>query len=105
GSLQYRGHRLDGPMPEFHAAVDALQADTISEAAWQRMQARAAQRQAEADARRLKQAGPLRLLVCGSREWTDRDLLAATVEQAGAEHGRGRPGGALVHRGARGCDP
>ena len=104
GSPQYRGHRLDGPLPEFHAAVDALQADTISQAAWQRMQARAAQRRAEAEARRLRHAGPLRLLVCGSREWADRDLLAVTVEQAVTEHGRGRPGVVLIHGGARGAD-
>jgi len=102
--VHYRGHRLDGPLDEFHAAVDALQADTISQAAWQRMQARAAQRRSEAEARRLKRAGPLRLLVCGSREWTDRDLLAVTVDQAVTEHGRGRPGVVLIHGGARGAD-
>jgi hypothetical protein len=27
--LRYRGRRLDGPGREFHAAVDALQADTV----------------------------------------------------------------------------
>jgi hypothetical protein len=27
--LRYRGRRLDGPAWEFHAAVDALQADTV----------------------------------------------------------------------------
>ena len=102
--MHYRGLRLDGPVGEFHAAVDALEADTISEAAWQRMQARAEQRRAEAQARRLKQAGPLRLLVCGSREWTDRDLLAATVHQAIAEHGAGRPGVVLIEGDARGAD-
>jgi hypothetical protein len=27
--LRYRGRRLDGPIREFHAAVDALEADTV----------------------------------------------------------------------------
>jgi hypothetical protein len=27
--LRYRGHRLDGPVREFHAAIDALEADTV----------------------------------------------------------------------------
>jgi hypothetical protein len=28
-SLRYRGRRLDGPIQQFHAAVDALKADTV----------------------------------------------------------------------------
>jgi hypothetical protein len=27
--LRYRGQRLDGPIEHFHAAADALQADTV----------------------------------------------------------------------------
>ena len=27
--LRYRGRRLDGPIGQFHAAVDALEADTV----------------------------------------------------------------------------
>jgi hypothetical protein len=27
--LRYRGHRLDGPIQEFHRAVDALERDTV----------------------------------------------------------------------------
>ena len=27
--LRYRGRRLDGPIQQFHAAVDALEADTV----------------------------------------------------------------------------
>jgi hypothetical protein len=27
--LRYRGRRLDGPIHQFHAAVDALEADTV----------------------------------------------------------------------------
>jgi hypothetical protein len=27
--LRYRGRRLDGPIEQFHAAVDLLEADTI----------------------------------------------------------------------------
>jgi hypothetical protein len=27
--LRYRGRRLDGPIRHFHAAVDALEADTV----------------------------------------------------------------------------
>ena len=26
---RYRGHRLDGPIEEFHGAVDALERDTV----------------------------------------------------------------------------
>jgi hypothetical protein len=102
--MHYRGLRLDGPLPEFHAAVDALQADTISQAAYERMRLRAEQRQAQVRARQARQAGPLRLLVCGSREWTDRELLAATVERVIAEHGRGRSGVVLIEGDARGAD-
>jgi len=102
--MHYRGLRLDGPIEEFHAAVDALQADTISQAAYERMRLRAEQRQAEREARRLRQAGPLRLLVCGSRDWTDRDLLGVTVEQVVGEHGQGRPGVVLIEGDARGAD-
>jgi len=29
GPLRYRGRRLDGPIEQFHAAVDALEADTV----------------------------------------------------------------------------
>src|SRR4029450_10030657 len=104
GVMQYRGLRLDGPVEEFHAAVDALEADTISQAAYERMRLRAEQRQAQAQGRRQRQAGPLRLLVCGSREWTDRDLLAATVDQVIAKHGRGQPGVVLIEGDARGAD-
>ena len=105
--MQYRGLRLDGPLEEFHAAVDALQADTISQAAYERLRLRAEQRQAQAQARQARQArlaGPLRLLVCGSREWTDRELLAAAIDQAVAEHGAGRPGVVLIEGDARGAD-
>jgi hypothetical protein len=27
--LRYRGHRLDGPVEEFHRAVEALERDTV----------------------------------------------------------------------------
>jgi hypothetical protein len=27
--LRYRGRRLDGPIQQFHAAIDALEADTV----------------------------------------------------------------------------
>jgi hypothetical protein len=27
--LRYRGRRLDGPIPQLHAAADALEADTV----------------------------------------------------------------------------
>src|SRR4030095_9267061 len=56
--MHYRGLRLDSPVEEFHAAVDALEADTISEAPRQRRQARAEQRRAELEVRRARQAGP-----------------------------------------------
>jgi hypothetical protein len=36
-TLGYRGRRLDGPTPEFHAAVDALAADTVPETYYQRV--------------------------------------------------------------------
>ena len=35
--LRYRGRRLDGPTTEFHAAVDALEADTVPETYYQRV--------------------------------------------------------------------
>ena len=35
--LGYRGRRLDGPTAEFHAAVDALEADTVPETYYQRV--------------------------------------------------------------------
>jgi hypothetical protein len=36
-TLRYRGRRLDGPTGEFHAAVDALEADTVPETYYQRV--------------------------------------------------------------------
>jgi hypothetical protein len=74
--------------------VDALQRDTIPEGAYRAMQQR---RQAE-------RPGPLRLLVCGSRTWTDAALLAEAVEQTVAEHGQGRAGVVLIEGDARGAD-
>jgi hypothetical protein len=29
GPLRYRGRRLDGPIEHLHAAIDALEADTV----------------------------------------------------------------------------
>jgi hypothetical protein len=92
--VQYRRWRLDGPVAELHAAVDALRADTVSEGAYRAMQ----QRQVE------RTSGPLRLLVCGSRTWTDSVLLARAVEQVVAEHGQGRAGVVLIEGDARGAD-
>jgi hypothetical protein len=92
--VRYRHWRLDGSVAELHAAVDALQWDTVSEAVYQASQRRQAQRR----------QGPLRLLVCGSRTWTDAALLAEAVEQTVAEHGQDRPGVVLIEGDARGAD-
>jgi hypothetical protein len=89
----YRGRRLDRSIGEFQAAVDLLAADTVPEAYWRRVQQG---RQAS--------ARPLRLLVCGSRDWTDTDLLTVSVDQAVTEHGRGRAGVVVIEGGARGAD-
>jgi hypothetical protein len=96
--VQYRGVRLDRSIPEFHRAVDLLAADTVSEAYWRRVQ------QARPGKRRPGQAGPLRVLVCGARDWTDAELLAVTVDRLVAEHGQGRAGVVLIEGGARGAD-
>jgi hypothetical protein len=93
--VRYRHWRLDGPAAELHAAVDALQRDTVPEAVYLAMQQR---RQLE------RRPGPLRLLVCGSRTWTDGVLLAHAVEQVVAEHGQGRAGVVLIEGDARGAD-
>jgi hypothetical protein len=92
--VRYRRWRLDGPVGELHTAVDALRRDTIPEGAYRAMQQR---RQAE-------RPGPLRLLVCGSRTWTDAALLAEAVEQTVAEHGQDRAGVVLIEGDARGAD-
>lgn len=93
--MQYRRWRLDGPVAELHAAVDALRADTVPEAVYRAMQQR---RQVE------RRPGPLRLLVCGSRDWTDVALLASAVERVVAEHGQDRAGVVLIEGDARGAD-
>ena len=94
--MQYRGARLDRSTAEFHRAVDLLAADTVPEAYYQRLeQARRAQR---------TQAGPLRLLVCGARDWTDRALLAEVIGQVVTEHAQGRAGVVLIEGAARGVD-
>jgi len=88
----YRGWPLTGSTRQLHAAVDALRADTVPggvalpglpaadniasstrPAAWQL--------ELGGDPRR-----PVRLLVCGDRAWTDRALLAATLDQVVAQH-------------------
>jgi YspA, cpYpsA-related SLOG family len=51
-----------------------------------------------------RSSSPLRLLVCGSRTWTDSALLASSVEQVVAEHGQDRPGVVLIEGDARGAD-
>jgi hypothetical protein len=81
---------------EFHRAVDLLAADTVPAAYYQRLQ----------QGRRVEQqaAGPLRLLVCGSRHWSDARLLAQVIDQVVTEHGRGRAGVVLIEGGARGAD-
>jgi hypothetical protein len=94
--VQYRGARVDRPVAEFHRAVDLLAADTVPEAYYRRIQQ---SRRAEQ-----RQAGPLRLLVCGSRHWTDRALLVEVIDQVVAEHGRGRPGVVVIEGAARGAD-
>jgi hypothetical protein len=76
---------------EFHRAVDLLAADTVPEAYWRRMQ-------------QARQVGPLRLLVCGARDWTDRALLAEVIDRAVTEHGRDGAGVLLIEGGARGAD-
>jgi hypothetical protein len=93
--VQYRRWRLDGPLAEFHAALDALQRDTIPEGVYRAIQQRR---------QRSKQQGPLRLLVCGSRTWTDSVLLAHAVEQVVADHGQDRAGVVLIEGDARGAD-
>jgi hypothetical protein len=93
--VQYRRWRLDGSVSELHTAVDALQWDTIPEGAYRSMQQR---RQAE------RASGPLRLLVCGPRTWTDATLLAEAVDRVVAEHGQDRAGVVLIEGDARGAD-
>jgi hypothetical protein len=94
--VQYRGARVDRPVAEFHRAVDLLAADTVPEAYYRRIQQ---SRRAEQ-----RQAGPLRLLVCGSRHWSDARLLAQVIDQIVTEHGRGRPGVVVIEGAARGAD-
>jgi hypothetical protein len=89
--VHYRGVRLDRSVAEFHRAVDLLAADTVPEAYYLRLQ-------------QSRQAGPLRLLVCGSRYWSDARLLAQVIDQIVTEHGRGRPGVVLIEGGTRGAD-
>ena len=93
--VRYQRWRLNGPVSELHTAVDALQRDTIPEGAYRAMQQR---RQAE------RASGPLRLLVCGSRTWTDATLLAEAVDWVVAKHGQDRPGVVLIEGDARGAD-
>jgi YspA, cpYpsA-related SLOG family len=92
--VRYRRWRLDGSVDELHTAVDALQWDTVPEAVYQAIQRRHAE----------QRPGPLRLLVCGSRTWTDAALVAEAVEQTVAEHGQGRAGVVLIEGDARGAD-
>jgi hypothetical protein len=75
--------------------MDALQRDTIPEGVYRAMQQR---RQLQ------RPSSPLRLLVCGSRTWTDSALLAHTVEQEVVEHGQDRGGVVLIEGDARGAD-
>jgi len=89
----YRGKRLDRSLGEFRSAVDLLAADTVPETYWRRVQQ--GQRPV---------IGPLRLLICGSRDWTDAGLLAATVDRVAAERGHGRAGLVVIEGGARGAD-
>jgi hypothetical protein len=93
--VQYRYWRLDGPLAEFHAAVDALGRDTVPEGVYRAMQQRR---------ERSQQQGPLRLLVCGSRTWTDAALLAEAVDRVVAMHGQDRAGVVLIEGDARGAD-
>jgi hypothetical protein len=92
--VRYRRWRLDGSVAELHTAVDALQRDTVPEALYQAIQRRQAERR----------QGPLRLLVCGSRTWTDDALLAEALERVVTEHGQGRAGVVLIEGDARGAD-
>jgi SLOG family YspA-like protein len=92
--VRYRRWRLDGPVAELHTAVDALQWDTVPEAVYQAIQCRQVE----------PRQGPLRLLVCGSRTWTDAALLAEAVDQVVADHGQGRAGVVLIEGDARGAD-
>ena len=93
--MQYRGARLDRSVAELHRAVDLLAADTVPEAYYRRLQ----------QGRRVEQraAGPVRLLVCGSRDWTDRALLADVVGQVVIEQGRDC-GVVLIEGAAQGAD-
>jgi hypothetical protein len=75
--------------------VDALGRDTIPEGVYRAIQQR---RQLH------RSSAPLRLLVCGSRTWTDDVLLAHAVEQMVAEHGQDRAGVVLIEGDARGAD-
>ena len=93
--MRYRRWRLDGPVAEFHAAVDALVRDTVPEGVYRAMQQR---RQLQ------RSSSPLRLLVCGSRTWTDGVLLARVVEQEVADHGQDRAGVVLIEGDASGAD-
>jgi hypothetical protein len=92
--VRYRRWRLDGSVAELHTAVDALQRDTVPEALYQAIQRRQAERR----------QGPLRLLVCGSRTWTDATLLAEALERVVTEHGQGRAGVVLIEGDAHGAD-
>ncbi len=42
-----------------------------------------------------------RVIVCGSRNWIDRDLIATVIQEHRDEHGDGL---VVVHGGARGAD-
>jgi hypothetical protein len=94
--VHYRGARLDRSVAEFHRAVDLLAADTVPEAYYRRVQQGRQVDQARAE--------PLRLLVCGARDWTDRALLVEVIDQAVTEHGRGQAGVVVIEGGARGAD-
>jgi hypothetical protein len=37
--MSYRGHRLDGPVDEFHDAVDWLRADTVPQSYYEKVKA------------------------------------------------------------------
>jgi hypothetical protein len=37
--LAYRGRRLDGPLAEFHEAVDLLKADTVPQSYYEKVKA------------------------------------------------------------------
>lgn len=56
--LVYRRWRLDGPLWEFHAAVDALKADDVPELYWRKVQASRARREETRRARHKPRGRP-----------------------------------------------